>query len=382
MQPGTIDDVREQLKPLMGGTGGIDSLLSGASSATVLHRLAMLPTEPLSCSQFNQLLALSHTPDFSEGAFKYYWLSAAPHSFDVTQLPHYHPSYITVDRILSLDQLAWGLYRFYFDSLLYFGTLSSGYRELRSKAYEELEALFALKRFPGDRMAHRGPALELDAISRDDRYLIAEQACKSFEPSEGETDMLMVLKGAWQDHIERGGGRIKTKELLQSAYVLKGFAQNQGQFIFAADELLESEIGSEAELLERYNEVRTVGLTAEFHPEIVPASVQKMNDAGLVVLPDVTLKTVVEFEITPVTAPPVGTVGAGTLTTRLKVGSIGEIRNQIMHQISVGRARRGRNCRRKSRGKSTTYKNREFLQSDGPLQARVPLRKNAGATLR
>ena len=61
-----------------------------------------------------------------------------------------------------------------------------------------------------------------------------------------------------------------------------------------------------------------VALTVELHPEIVPSSVQKMNDAALVVLPDVTVKEVVEFEITPLTAPPVGMVGLGILTTRLE----------------------------------------------------------------
>src|ERR1700728_557863 len=98
----------------------------------------------------NQLLALAHRPDFSEGAFNYYWLSTPTHCYDVTQLPHFHSSYTSVDRIISVDQLAWGLYRLYFDSLLLFGTLSNGYRELRSKTREELHNMFFSRRFPAD----------------------------------------------------------------------------------------------------------------------------------------------------------------------------------------------------------------------------------------
>jgi hypothetical protein len=104
-------------------------------------------------------------------------------------------------------------------------------------------------------MLHRGPALPLEPIAQDDRYLIAEQACKSLDaPGGGASELLLVLKGAWADHL-RKGGKVTAKELLQSAYVLDGFRERQGQFLFAADELLESEIRSEDELIERYNEI-------------------------------------------------------------------------------------------------------------------------------
>jgi len=105
-------------------------------------------------------------------------------------------------------------------------------------------------------MVHRGQTLPLEAINQDDRYLIAEQACKSFEPPEGDHDLLLVLKGAWQEHLQHGGGKITAKALLEGAYVLNGFRERQGQFLFAADELLKSEITSEEELIERYELIR------------------------------------------------------------------------------------------------------------------------------
>jgi hypothetical protein len=252
----SIDNIRARLKPFTGGSGGIDSWLAGDLAEATFDRIASLSTAPLSCSQMNQLLALSHQAELSDGAFRYYWLSAPRHTYDVTGLPHYHPSYCGVDRILSLDQLAWGLYRIYHDSLLYFGTIRNGYRTIRSLDYDQLEDFFNGQRFPEDRMVHRGPALLLEAINRDDRYLIAEQACKSFEPPDGDLDMLLVLKGAWQEHIEHGGGKITARALLEGSFVLNGFATLQKQFIFAADELLESDIKSEEELIERYEVIR------------------------------------------------------------------------------------------------------------------------------
>jgi len=252
----TTEEIRSRLKLFTGGSGGIDSWLIGDFAEAIFRRIAALPTEPLSCGQMNQLLALSHQAELSEGAFRYYWLSSPRHTYDVTALPCYHPSYATVDRILSLDQLIWGLYRLYHDSLLYYGTIRNGYRIIRTRKYEELEALFNGHRFPGDSMARRGPALALEAINQDDRYLIAEQACKSFEPPEGDSDMLLVLKGAWQEHKLAGGGPTTAKNLLEGAFVSTSFPERQGQFKFSADALLETEIKSEEELIERYESVR------------------------------------------------------------------------------------------------------------------------------
>jgi len=90
------------------------------------------PEEPISRSQFNQLLALSHRADVSEGFFRFYWLSEPRYPYDVTRVPRHHPTYKAVDRILSIDQLYWGLYRIYVDCLLFFGSIRDGYRALRT----------------------------------------------------------------------------------------------------------------------------------------------------------------------------------------------------------------------------------------------------------
>src|ERR1035438_6090296 len=91
-------DASSQLALFTGGTGGIDSWLTGDHAGTVMARLSQLPNEPISRSQFNQLLALSHRADVSEGFFRYYWLSEPRHTYDVTRIPRYHPTYKAVDQ--------------------------------------------------------------------------------------------------------------------------------------------------------------------------------------------------------------------------------------------------------------------------------------------
>lgn len=254
-----LGTVRRDLALFSGGTGGIDSWLTADRSETVCERLAGLPESPLSCSQLNQLLALSHQPEVSEGFFKYYWTAESPCPYDLTSLPWYHETYSKVGQILSIDQLRWGLYRLYTDCLLCYGTIQNGYRDLRTKDYATLVRLNQNRRYDTELMVHRGPVIQLGDISRDDRYLIAEQACKSFDPPEGdERDLLMVLKGAWHKHLETGGGKIKTKDLLESGYVLQGYGDRRQQFLFAADEILESDVVSEEDLVAKYEEVRHV----------------------------------------------------------------------------------------------------------------------------
>jgi hypothetical protein len=250
--------LRSRMKLFMGGTGGIDSWLTGEFADSIFERLLRLSDEPLGVSQINQLLALSHQAEISTGAFKYYWLRVPQHTYDVTLLPEYDVTFASpyVDRILSTDQLIWGLRRLYQDCLLYFGTIRNGYRTIRSMTFDELTTFFAQRRYPGERMSHRGPALPLAPISMDDRYLIAEQACKSFDPPEGETDMLNVLRGAWIEHSKQGGGTIKAKDLLTGALLGSALADKQGQFLFSADEILEQPISSEEELLEKYQSIR------------------------------------------------------------------------------------------------------------------------------
>ncbi len=203
-----------------GNTGGIDSWLAGEAKPIIAARLLRLSSEPLSCSQINQLFALSHQAEVSPGFFKYYWTSFPSHSFDVKQFVTYDKSYDLSKEILSLDQLEWGLERLYVDCLLYFGTIREGYRSLRTRSYEELQNFFEGKRLPTSQLMRRGPSLPLNQINRDDRYMIAELACKSMEIPEGKQNQLhLIAEGAYHQHLKRGGGRITIKELFGASFL-------------------------------------------------------------------------------------------------------------------------------------------------------------------
>lgn len=71
-----------------------------------------------------------------------------------------------------------------------------------------------------------------------------------------------MLLGAWEEHQRSGGGRVTAKELLEGAFVLQGFGDRQKQFEFSADELLDVEVSSAAELVERYEAVYSTFMSA------------------------------------------------------------------------------------------------------------------------
>ena len=101
------DDIRSRLALFSGDTGGIDSWLTRATDPKGLFsRLGELDSDPLTRSQLNQLLALSHQGEVSAGFFEYYWLLTPSHTYDVTSVPAFHPAFTALDRIISLDQLA------------------------------------------------------------------------------------------------------------------------------------------------------------------------------------------------------------------------------------------------------------------------------------
>ena len=253
----SIDAIRANVQLFSGGTGGIDSWFTvSGDNDSLFARLSTLGANPLTRSQFNQLIALSHQGEVSQGFFEYYWLGAPEHTYDVTHIPKYDEVYTRLDRICSFDHLYWGLYRIYVDCLLYYGSLRYGFGELRSKERSDLDAFFRQRRFDFDAMSQRGPALELSPIAKDNRYLIAEKACKSFDGiGEDSSELLNVLRGAWADHQNRGGGPTTFRKLLNGTYVIQGFAEKQGQFVFAADEVLESVIQSEQELIDKYRNI-------------------------------------------------------------------------------------------------------------------------------
>src|SRR5579872_5818226 len=164
--------------------GGIGNWLTEKTANDVFERLGRIDEEPLSAVQLNQLLVLGHEAPASDGFFRYYWRTAPDrHPYRVQELPGFATKWAQSEYVVSLEHLTWGFYRLYVDALLYFGNVRSAYRKLRNLSVHELNLFYDSKRFDTEAIVRRGPAIPHKTISKDDRYLISEMACKSY----GET---------------------------------------------------------------------------------------------------------------------------------------------------------------------------------------------------
>lgn len=248
--------IPEELKLFSLGTDGIGGWLGPETDQRVFDRLASIGTTPLAKVQLNQLLAFGHEAPISDGMFDYYWLSAPErHPYDVRRLPHFDPEWLGSSAVKSLKHLAWGMHRLYVDGLLYFGNVRTAYRKLRAQTKGELETFFVQRRIDTDAIKARGPALPLNGIPKDDRYLISEMACKSYGDGDGEPGGLRAaLVGALRRHLAQNGGPVPIRELLKAdtGLLADEYASRQQELVFSADDALDDVVGSEEELLSRY----------------------------------------------------------------------------------------------------------------------------------
>lgn len=235
-----------------GGDPGIGRWLSESMHQFVGARLQRLDAEPLSKVQFNQLLVVSGAASVSDGFFRYYWCSAPDHCYDITSIEGYTKQGFSDEQvILSLDHMFWGLYRLYVDALLFFGNVKAAFESLRSLSFEEITIFFANKKFDTKAISARGPALPLNAITRDDRYLISEMACKTFgELPESREAALRTLEDGWDKHMATGGGEIGFKEFLQR-YVVN--AANSEQMLLSYDDVSAASVDSKLAVKEQFS---------------------------------------------------------------------------------------------------------------------------------
>jgi hypothetical protein len=264
VDPAVESDRQQILKyfhPLFSGTGGIDSWLHDGVPQTVIERLGRIDDEPLSRGQLNQLLVLAHEAGVSAGFFSYYWLEAPEHPYDLTCLDGFDPAYLDRDVIRSLAHLRWGLTRFFFDALLYFGNVRSAYRRLRGMDLAALKTFFNDYSYDSARLKRRGPALPLRKIPRDDRHLISEVANRLL--TSGEENLKALLTAAYGDRIRRGdSAEVSIRELLSDSEPVR-----RNQMSFLVKDLLDEELSSISELearvqaiVQRYGQARKAAL--------------------------------------------------------------------------------------------------------------------------
>jgi hypothetical protein len=255
-ETGLKDGLLKKFELLSGISAGIESWITSSTDEQVFVRLGRIDADPLSKVQLNQLLLLAHEAGVSDGFFRYYWLSTPLHPYDVTTILGYDPSFTQTDSVESLQHLIWGLYRLYVDALLFFGNIRSGYRFLRSKSEVQLNNFFGSKRFNTNAIRKRGPALPLVQIPKDNRYLISEMACKSYDSTAtSQAELETALRNALDQHLAGAGGKVSIRSLLDGSYVKQKHAETQQQLIFSADDLLSEEVGSVEELQDKLSAV-------------------------------------------------------------------------------------------------------------------------------
>lgn len=249
--------VMEALPLFQGGTGGIDSWLGAETPDAVFERIARLDRSAIrSHVEFNQLLTLGHTAPVSQGFFSFYWQRLpAKHIYNIESTPG-HASFRPGAGVTSIDHLAWGLYRFYVDALLVYGSIRTGYQELRALTDQEIERVFSDYMYDSSGIASRGESLELVSIPQDDRYLISEMACKSFDPELPE-GVEKVLEGAYAASVASGRQRVSIKELLEGDSLKTQHVANRQNYLFAVQDILDVEVRSLEELQSQTEQIVT-----------------------------------------------------------------------------------------------------------------------------
>lgn len=261
----TREFIIEQFRELTYDTKGLEGWLTPNSPDTIFERIGRINREPLTKVQLNQLLLLSLESGISDGFFKYYWLDKPIHSYAIDKLEDFDEDFLGQNAIISILHLKWGIRRIYTDCLLYFGNISFGFRELKNKSYIELNSFFEKKCLPTEMIKQRGRPLEFYDISKDDRYLISEMACKTYgETPKTKTELLEFLKESYIEAVSNGNSNPTFKELLsfqeEGVKLINNksrekYQSNLSLFEFSIDELIDSTIMNEKDLIQKYEKI-------------------------------------------------------------------------------------------------------------------------------
>lgn len=261
----TKDQLVKEFVLFNSGNEGIESWVSEQSNHIVTERLLRIDEEPLTKVQLNQLLVLAQERSVSDDYYDYYWFTKPEnHPYDVSKLPLYNESFLNnTPTINSLAHLKWGLFRIYVDGLLFFGNVRYSFKQLSSMTNQELQSFFLSKRIDTGSIKNRGPGLNLQQISKDNRYLISEMACKSYgDTPKTQSDLRNALIEAWKDHERNGGGKTLIRDLLDGSYLKQKYSSQNQMWLFSADDILDQEVSSQSELEDKYSKVAEVFIQA------------------------------------------------------------------------------------------------------------------------
>ncbi len=230
-------------KSFMLGSNYLDS----DGGKILIKALILIESDHLSLTHLNQCLHLSHQAGVSKGFYRYYFLTVpTEHTYPVEKLFSSLPK-LGADKIVSFEQLVWGIHRFFVDALLYFGNVRAAFRNLRNKSYKDLEQYFGNRRYATKAMSSRSKVFPFKVIPIDDRYLIAEVACKAYKVDEANDRTLLeeMLLERFKKHGKKSG-------TIGSLFdVPKGEEEDPHQQMmlkFAADEISSEIVESEKDI--------------------------------------------------------------------------------------------------------------------------------------
>jgi hypothetical protein len=217
--------------------------------------LDVLDQGRLSWSRFNQVLHRASEAGMSEGFFRYYFLRVPEtHPYPVERVfdstPYRPPD---ADEILSLQQLHWGLRRFLYDAMLYWGNFRQAYRDLRQRSLDDLTAFFAVKRYDEGLLRRRGAVHQPTLIAKDRRYLISEMACKTCDPGgnlESAQHVQLALRAFRAIQAE---GRQATRDTLKAKAEELAKGEGQLDLFQLMYEEADTPVNSEAEVIALYS---------------------------------------------------------------------------------------------------------------------------------
>lgn len=186
----------------------------------------------LSWARLNQVMHLCSEAGMSEGFYKYYFLFVPQHHPYPVENVLPDDDYKTpegVREIKSANQLQWGIRRFMYDAMLYWGNFRQAYRDLRRKKFGEIESLFEAKRVQEGRLIRRGRVVDPIDIPRDHRYLISEMACKTYDKRDELADCEHIALALQAFRELKAQGASITPESLRSK--TKTLAEEAGQLM-------------------------------------------------------------------------------------------------------------------------------------------------------
>jgi hypothetical protein len=247
-----MDDLLKRFSIFQIEENGIGALFDDKADTFIISRLKEVSRTGISHAQLNQLLVLSHEAPMSLGFFKYYWLHfPTKHTYEIPKIEPFKVEWASRSDIESLDHLYWGFYRIFLDGIYWFGNVRTAYRYLRKLNFTGIEDFFAARRFNTVAFSARGPILPLENIARDDRYLISEMACKSYESLGGQpAHIAEALRHALAAFQEKGGTSITIQELLKNN-LDPAVVNRQGEFMFSADDVLLDQVSTPADIDEK-----------------------------------------------------------------------------------------------------------------------------------